>query len=163
MEEKTLIPEPFQSMSERISGKFPEAVVEHKYALNELSITIKSESLIPVLEFVKHDNDLQFDYLTDITAVDHKDREKRFDLVYQLFSIKFHHRLRIKTAIADAKGIPSATRVWSAANWLEREVYDMFGIVFEGHPDLKRILLSEGWKGYPLRKEYPLSGDDQPC
>ncbi|MCP2606670.1 NADH-quinone oxidoreductase subunit C, partial [Candidatus Aminicenantes bacterium AC-708-I09] len=91
----------------------------------------------------------------------HFPKEKKFEIVYNLYSITFHHRLRLKVKINEGESVTSLTRVWSGANWLEREVYDMSGVVFDGHPDLKRILLSEDWKGHPLRKDYPLSGEEE--
>ncbi len=158
MEEKNQIPEPFREIENKLSKKFPGSIEESKYAFNEFTIKIKVDSLIPVIQFLKEEKNLEFDYLTDITAVDYKDREKRFDLVYHLYSLKYSHRLRIKISIGIEEKAPSLTKLWNSANWLEREVYDMFGILFEGHPDLRRILLSEDWEGHPLLKEYPLSG-----
>src|SRR5207245_433406 len=96
----------------------------------------------------------QFDYCVDVTAVHYPQREKQFDVIWILYSFARNERIRVKTMIADGETVPSAVSIWPAANWLEREVYDMFGIRFEGHPDLKRILLPDGWKGHPLRKDY---------
>ena len=98
----------------------------------------------------------KFDYLVDLTAVDWPKREKRFDLVLNLYSFPKNERLRIKAPLAEDEPVPSVESVWPTANWLEREVYDMFGIVFEGHPNLKRLLLPEEWQGYPLRKDYDI-------
>ncbi|MEO0205962.1 MAG: NADH-quinone oxidoreductase subunit C [candidate division WOR-3 bacterium] len=159
MEEKIQIPGLFLDIQNKILKKFPDSIEETKYSFNEFTIRVKSDFFIPIAQFIKEDKDLQFDYLTDITAIDYTDREKRFDLVYHLCSIKYHHRLRIKVSIGAGERASSLTKIWNAADWLEREVYDMFGIVFEGHPDLRRILLSEDWKAHPLLKEYPLSGD----
>lgn len=103
----------------------------------------------------------QFDYCVDITAVHYPKREKQFDLVWILYSFARNVRLRVKTMIADGESFPSSVAIWPTANWLEREVYDMFGIKFDGHPDLKRILLPDGWKGYPLRKDYGIIQQDQ--
>lgn len=102
----------------------------------------------------------QFDYCVDLTAVHYPDREKPFELVWILYSFAKNERVRVKTAIADGQVFPSSVPIWVTTNWLEREVYDMFGIVFEGHPDLKRILLPDGWKGYPLRKDYGIIQQD---
>jgi len=103
----------------------------------------------------------QFDYCVDITAVHYPKRERQFDIVWILYSFERNERLRVKTQIADGEHIPSAVSMWPTANWLEREAYDMFGIHFDGHPDLKRILLPEGWKGHPLRKDYGIIQQDQ--
>ena len=116
-------------------------------------------SLIPeILERLRDDE--QFDYCVDITAVHYPKREKQFDVVWVLYSFPRNERVRVKTQIADGESLPSAVPIWATANWLEREVYDMFGIKFDGHPDLKRILLPEGWKGHPLRKDYGILQQD---
>jgi NADH-quinone oxidoreductase subunit C len=103
----------------------------------------------------------QFDYCVDITAAHYPEREKQFDVLWILYSFSKNERIRVKIMIADGESVPSAVSVWATANWLEREVYDMFGIRFDGHPDLKRILLPDGWKGYPLRKDYGIIQQDQ--
>ena len=102
----------------------------------------------------------QFDYCVDITAVHYPKREKPFDLVWILYSFAKNERLRVKTTLADGEPFLSSVSIWPTANWLEREVYDMFGIKFDGHPDMKRILLPETWKGYPLRKDYGILQQD---
>src|SRR5919197_592216 len=102
--------------------------------------------------------ELEFDFLTDLTAVDYPARPRRFDVVYHLYSMTRNHRLRLKATVGENETIPSVVAVWKAANWEERECFDMFGIVFSGHPDLRRILLPEDWEGFPLRKDYPLAG-----
>jgi NADH-quinone oxidoreductase subunit C len=103
----------------------------------------------------------QFDYCVDITAVHYPQREKQFDVIWILYSFPRNERIRVKTMIADGESVPSAVPIWPAANWLEREVYDMFGIRFDGHPNLKRILLPDGWRGHPLRKDYGIIQQDQ--
>ncbi len=102
----------------------------------------------------------KFDFLTDLTAVDWPKREKRFDLILNLYSFPKNERLRLKAYAADAERVPSVCDVWPVANWLERECFDMFGIVFEGHPDLKRILMPDEWEGHPLRKDYDILQQD---
>ena len=103
----------------------------------------------------------KFDYCVDVTAVHYPDREKQFEMVWILYSFPHNDRIRVKASYADGEAVPSVVDIWPAANWLEREVYDMFGIRFEGHPDLKRILLPDGWKGHPLRKDYGIIQQDQ--
>ncbi len=115
--------------------------------------------LIPELLQVLRNEEV-FDYCVDITAVHYPKREKQFDVVWVLYSFSRNERIRVKTQILEGEAVPSSVAIWPAANWLEREVYDMFGIKFEGHPDLKRILLPEGWKGYPLRKDYGILQQD---
>ncbi len=121
---------------------------------------IADSSIITELLTVLRDRD-QFDYCVDVTAVHYPDREKQFDVIWILYSFAGNERIRVKTMIADGGSVPSSTPIWPAANWLEREVYDMFGIRFDGHPDLKRILLPDGWKGHPLRKDYGIIQQDQ--
>jgi NADH-quinone oxidoreductase subunit C len=117
-------------------------------------------SLIPDILRLLRDEE-QFDYCVDITAVHNPKREKQFDVVWILYSFSRNERLRVKTQIADGASLPSSVAIWPTANWLEREVFDMFGIVFDGHPDLKRILLPDGWKGHPLRKDYSILLQDK--
>ena len=120
---------------------------------------VVDRTLIPEILQVLH-NEEQFDYCVDITAVHYPTREKQFDVVWVLYSFPLNERIRVKTQIADGESLPSSVPIWKAANWLEREVFDMFGIKFDGHPDLKRILLPDGWKGYPLRKDYGILQQD---
>ena len=120
---------------------------------------VADPSLIPEFLQVLRDQE-QFDYCVDVTAVHYPQREKQFDVIWILYSYARNERIRVKTMIADGEIVPSSVAIWPAANWLEREVYDMFGIRFEGHPDLKRILLPEGWKGHPLRKDYGIIQQD---
>jgi NADH-quinone oxidoreductase subunit C len=116
-------------------------------------------SLIPeILQRLR--NDEQFDYCVDVTAVHYPKREKPFDVVWVLYSFSRNERIRVKTQIADGASVPSSVPIWATCNWLEREVYDMFGIKFDGHPDMKRILLPDGWKGFPLRKDYGILQQD---
>src|SRR5579864_2168729 len=120
---------------------------------------VVDRSLIPEILHVLRDRE-QFDYCVDITAVHYPKREKQFDVVWVLYSFPRNERIRVKTLIADSESLPSSVPLWATANWLEREVFDMFGIKFDGHPDLKRILLPDGWKGYPLRKDYGILQQD---
>jgi NADH-quinone oxidoreductase subunit C len=120
---------------------------------------IVDRSLIPeILQVLR--NEEQFNYCVDITAVHYPQRERQFDVIWVLYSFAQNERIRVKTLIKDGESLPSSVPLWPAANWLEREVYDMFGIKFDGHPDLKRILLPDGWKGYPLRKDYGILQQD---
>jgi NADH-quinone oxidoreductase subunit C len=117
-------------------------------------------SLIPDFLRLLRDDE-QFDYCVDVTAVHYPKREKQFDIVWILYSFPRNERVRVKTQIADGESLPSSVAIWPTANWLEREVFDMFGVKFDGHPDLKRILLPDGWKGYPLRKDYGILQQDK--
>ena len=120
---------------------------------------VVDRSLIPeILQILR--NEEQFDYCVDITAVHYPKREKQFDVVWVLYSFERNERIRVTTQIADGETLPSSVPIWPTANWLEREVFDMFGIKFDGHPDMKRILLPDGWKGHPLRKDYGILQQD---
>ena len=140
---------------------FPEAIISisglQPYP-DELTIKVKKEQIVKVCQFLKDDPHLAFNYLSDLCGVDYPEREERFEIVYHLYSITKRHRLRLKVSVKDGEPLPSVIGVWQTANWHEREAYDLLGIPFEGHPDLRRILLPEDWEGHPLRKEYPLMG-----
>lgn len=142
----------------RLKEKFATSIIDVVEFRGEVTVTVKREDIIPVLSFLKQS--LQFNLLTDVTAVDYLGKkEDRFMMVYQLYSIPNKDCLRIKSQVPEADcRIQSATQVWRTANWLEREVYDLFGIVFDNHPDLRRILMTPDWEGHPLRKDYPLQG-----
>lgn len=120
---------------------------------------VADRSLIPEI-LQRLCNEEQFDYCVDLTAVHYPKREKQFDVIWVLYSFPRNERVRVKTLIADGETLPSSVPIWPTANWLEREVFDMFGIKFDGHPDLKRILLPDGWKGFPLRKDYNILQQD---
>jgi NADH-quinone oxidoreductase subunit C len=120
---------------------------------------VVDSSLFPDFLRVLRDEET-FDYCVDVTAVHYPTREKPFDVIWILYSFERNQRIRVKTMIGDGQSLPSATAIWPTTNWLEREVFDMFGIWFDGHPDLKRILLPDGWKGHPLRKDYGIIQQD---
>lgn len=119
---------------------------------------VKKGTIAEVLLFMKTEAGFEYRMLSDLTATDESPETPRFHVVYQLFSPTKMNRIRIKVKVAENESIPTATKVWPAADWLEREVWDMFGIKFEGHPDLRRILMDMRWQGHPLRKDYPLRG-----
>jgi NADH-quinone oxidoreductase subunit C len=140
-----------------LSENFPDAVLEALLPQGDATAVIRLECLAKVADFLKKDPRLQFNILVDITAVDYLERKPRFDVVYHLLSLPFSRRLRLKVPVEDGStALDSLTPLWGAANWLEREVWDMFGIRFAGHPDLKRILMYEEFEGHPLRKDYPI-------
>jgi NADH-quinone oxidoreductase subunit C len=142
----------------RLKRQYGSGLEAHTY-LNQNYLTLDSSIVHDVLLILRDEE--KFDYCVDVTAVHYPERQKQFDLIWILYSYQHNQRLRVKTMIADGESFPTSVDVWAAANWLEREVYDMFGIRFDGHPDLKRILLPEGWKGHPLRKEYGIIQQDQ--
>ena len=135
-----------------------DAVADIAYHAGQALVRVPGPRLIEVLGYLRDHDELRFDYLSNLTAVHWPKNERPFDLVYHLFSIAKRHRLTIKTAIAEGEEAPTATVLWPTANWHEREVFDLFGIRFKGHPDLTRILMPDEWVGHPLRKEYPLEG-----
>lgn len=125
---------------------------------NELTLNVPAKNIAQVLAFLRDDVRCQFKILTDICGVDFLDREKRFEVVYNLLSIKYNHRIRVKISVGEEELVPTATSVYSAAGWYEREVWDMYGVYFSGHPDLRRILTDYGFDGHPQRKDFPLTG-----
>jgi NADH-quinone oxidoreductase subunit C len=145
----------------KLNENFASSIIEVVEFRGEVTVTVKKEDILAVLSFLKQS--LQYNLLTDVTAVDYMGKKaERFMMVYQLYSIPNKDRLRIKAAVAEEDcRIQSATQVWATANWLEREVYDLFGITFDNHPDLRRILMTPDWEGYPLRKDYPVQGPDR--
>jgi NADH-quinone oxidoreductase subunit C len=146
-------------LTRALQERFGDGIVAASTYLGQNFVVAKPDAAVPIVEFLKLEAD--FDYLVDITAVDWPKRPERFDLVYILYSFARNERVRVKTQIADGFQPASAVRVHLTANWLEREVFDMFGIQFAGHPDLRRILLPEEWEGYPLRKDYGIFQQDQ--
>src|SRR6266849_7328542 len=140
----------------RLRDKVDGAVIEATEFLGQLSIRIERSRIVEVCDALKRDEDMPFNYLSDLTCVHYPDhREAPFEVVYNLYSIPKNERVRLKVDV-NGEGVDSVTSVWPAADWLEREVYDLFGVVFRNHPDLRRILLPPDWEGHPLRKDYPL-------
>ena len=146
-------------LARELKERFGDRIGELSTYLGQNLIVAKPEAAISVLEYLKLEAD--FDYLVDITAVDWPKRAERFDLIYIVYSFARNERVRLKTYIADGYKPETSVDVHLTANWLEREVFDMFGIEFAGHPDMKRILLPEEWQGYPLRKDYGILQQDQ--
>ena len=142
----------------RYKEKFGPAILE-AWTDRKQSILVVARELLAEIAIYSRDNE-KFDWLSDLTAVDCPKREKRFDIVLNMYSFAKNERLRLKAQAAADERVPSVQGIWSTANWMEREVYDMFGIVFEGHPDLKRILLPDEWQGFPLRKDYDILTQD---
>ncbi len=149
------------AIGKKLKAKFPKAVTKEKTFRGELTISIDKDYIGKVAKFLCNDKESDFDYLSDLCGVDKSrlDGSDNFEVVYHLYSIKQNHRVRLKVEIpASNPSIDTVTDVWKTADWHEREAYDMFGIIFEGHPNLERILTPEGFEGYPLRKDFPLKG-----
>jgi NADH-quinone oxidoreductase subunit C len=144
-------------MIAKFKGMYGSGIESLTYAGQNYMVV--DRSLIPeILQVLR--NEEQFNYCVDLTAVHYPKREKQFEVVWVLYSFARNERIRLSTRILDGESLPSSVQIWPTTNWLEREVFDMFGIKFDGHPDLKRILLPEGWKGYPLRKDYGILQQD---
>ena len=141
-----------------IEAKKSDCVLSWEVAHNELNVTIAPSSLVAFVEFLKSDGSCRFSTLVDITAVDYPERDPRFDVVYHFLSMYQNQRVRVKLAARDGEMVPSIVGVHPSANWFEREVFDMFGLMFSDHPDLRRILTDYGFRGYPLRKDFPTTG-----
>ena len=134
-------------------------LIEISDDFNQLQISISTNQILDVVDFIKNDEACEFRQITDIAGVDFPDRQKRFEVIYHFLSFKHNSRLRIKIINGEDESIPSITSIFPAANWFEREAFDMYGIQFKDHPDLRRILTDYGFEGYPLRKDFPLSGN----
>jgi NADH-quinone oxidoreductase subunit C len=143
---------------ERLKTRFGEAIESSHEEHGDETVLVKREALLDFLRFAKDDIALRFDLLMDICGVDYLGQTPRFEVVYHLYSVSKNHRIRIKVRVPEEDcTVPSCVALWKAADWFEREAYDMVGIRFEGHPNLKRVLLFEGFEGHPLRKDYPIN------
>jgi NADH-quinone oxidoreductase subunit C len=155
-------PEPWTSpLLDELQKRIPGAISEAVIFRNMPSLNVAKEHLVAVCQFLKGAEGGAYTLLTDETAADYPKREKRFDVIYHLYSFEKNNRLRLRVQVGADEKVPSVTSVWPTANWLEREIYDMFGVVYEGHPDLKRILLPDEWVGHPLRKDYDILRQDE--
>ena len=145
-------------LSSHITTNRPADVISSEIAFGELTLTVKLASLVEFMTFLRDDAGCRFSTMVDITAVDYPERPARFEVVYHFLSMYKNHRIRLKLAVAETDMVPSLTGIHPTANWFEREVFDMYGILFSGHPDLRRILTDYGFRGYPLRKDFPTTG-----
>ena len=145
-------------LGQLIFDRNPDAVREFSVDRGELTVRVSVPHLVSVTEFLKKNSACNFSTLIDVTAIDYPAREKRFDLVYHYLSMYQNHRIRIKCAVREDQIAPSITGVHPSANWFEREIFDLFGIMFSGHPDLRRLLTDYGFQGHPLRKDFPTTG-----
>ncbi|RVV96948.1 NADH-quinone oxidoreductase subunit C [Mesobaculum littorinae] len=141
-----------------IEARRTDCVLSWSIAYGELTLDIAPGSVVSMVEFLKTDQTCRFTSLVDITAVDHPERDARFDVVYHFLSMHQNQRIRLRVGVREEEMLPSIIDVHPSANWFEREVFDMFGILFSGHPDLRRILTDYGFRGHPLRKDFPTTG-----
>jgi NADH-quinone oxidoreductase subunit C len=146
------------ALPERLFAAFPDAEIKCESYLGQNFVAVSAQFVATVITYL-HDHE-QFDFLVDLTAVDHPKDQSRFELIYILYSFPHNQRIRIKTRVAESENALSIASLFLAANWLEREVFDMFGVQFTGHPNLKRILMPEDWQGFPLRKDASIIGMD---
>jgi NADH-quinone oxidoreductase subunit C len=150
--------EPLKDLADHLAAAFPEDVTKTEIAHGELMATVARAAVPRVLTFLRDDARCLFAMLVDICGVDYPDRAERFDVVYNLLSLKHNQRIRLKVMTDEESPVPSATAIYSAAGWFEREAWDLYGIYFADHPDLRRLLTDYGFEGHPLRKDFPLTG-----
>jgi NADH-quinone oxidoreductase subunit C len=145
-------------LGEYITSKLEQSITGYSIAFNELTMTARADQITKVLTFLRSDTTCRFSCLIDLCGVDYPERPQRFEVVYHLLSLHQNHRIRIKVFTDEETAVPSVVDVYPAANWFEREAFDMYGIIFSDHPDLRRLLTDYGFSGHPLRKDFPLSG-----
>ena len=150
--------EALDKLGETIASALPGSVLGHGVADGELTITASARDIVKVVKFLRDDDRCQFWSIIDVTAVDWPARERRFDVVYHFLSPKQNQRIRVKIEAGEGTAVPSIIEVFPGANWFERETYDLYGVVFTGHPDMRRLLTDYGFEGHPLRKDFPLTG-----
>ena len=150
--------EALKELGEHISAALPDAVISADVAFDELTVNIHLDHIVSVLVFLRDESNCQFKVLSDITGMDHPERTKRFDVIYQLLSMHQNQRIRVKGQVDEDTPVPSVVSVFPAAEWAEREAFDMYGILFADHPDLRRLLTDYGFQGFPLRKDFPVTG-----
>ena len=146
------------ALGQTIVSALGAAATGHSVAFNQLTIDVKAEKIVEVAKYLRDDQACRFVNFTDVTAVDHPGREKRFDVVYHLLSPTHNTRIRIRAEADETTQVPSLIDVFPGADWFERETYDLYGVIFVGHPDMRRILTDYGFDGHPLRKDFPLTG-----
>jgi NADH-quinone oxidoreductase subunit C len=148
----------YRELGDFISAALGASLESVEVKLGELMVTCAPDQLVKVMKFLANDSNCRFEMLIDICGVDYPDREKRFEAVYNLLSLKHNYRLRVKVAVSEDESVPSLVELYPCAGWFEREAYDLYGIFFEGNPDLRRILTDYGFEGHPFRKDFPLTG-----
>ncbi|WP_112062050.1 NADH-quinone oxidoreductase subunit C [Hyphomonas pacifica] len=150
--------ESLKDLGAHISARQPDAVRAADVVLGELTILAERDHVLGLLRFLRDDQQCNFETLIDVCGVDYPERTERFEVVYHLLSMRMNHRVRVRVQTSEDTPVPSIVGLWPAANWFEREAFDMYGIQFSDHPDLRRILTDYGFEGYPLRKDFPLTG-----
>jgi NADH-quinone oxidoreductase subunit C len=141
----------------KMRARFPDSIIETHAFRGDETVVVRKEDVLDICSFLRDDTELLYNFMMDLTAVDYLGRDPRFEVVYHLYSLTFNRRFRLKTRISELdSSVDSIVSLWPSANWFEREAYDLYGITFNGHPELRRILLYEDFKGHPLRKDYPI-------
>jgi len=143
---------------DHLQKRFKDGIMATTVFKDEVTHLVAKGALVEICEHLKNDPDLQMNYMVDVVGVDYAPAAPRFEVVYHLYSIPRRHRIRLKVKVAEGERLPSVTAIWPAADFPEREVYDMYGISFDNHPNLMRIYMPHDWEGFPLRKDYPLKG-----
>ncbi len=146
-------------LAAHIETRMPDAVRSTQIVVGELTVLAERDHILPLLRFLRDDQQCNFETLIDICGVDYPERNERFEVVYHLLSMRMNHRVRIRVRTDEETPVASSVPIWPAANWFEREAFDMYGIQFSDHPDLRRILTDYGFEGFPLRKDFPLTGN----
>jgi len=150
-----------EKVVEQLKARFADALGDVVKFRDETTVWVKREALLAVARWLRDDIGAQFNLLVDVCGLDYPDQDPRFRVIYHLYSIPLRHRLRLQVGLAEDDAVaPSVVPIWPGANWYEREVFDLFGIRFEGHPDLRRIVMPDDWEGHPLRKDYPLTREE---
>ncbi|MDB5491715.1 MAG: nqo5 [Micavibrio sp.] len=157
-DETTTIVHPLTALAEDIQARLPGVVLGTQLEKDQMTLTVGRDTILEMLTFLRDDPALEFKMLVDLFGVDYPDRAERFDVVYNLLSLSKNRRIRLKVAATETTPVPTAVGVFNCANWFEREVWDMYGVYFDGHPDLRRILTDYGFDGHPQRKDFPLTG-----
>jgi NADH-quinone oxidoreductase subunit C len=155
---RTTDPEALAELGEYVRARLGIELADVEIAKGELMVTVKAASIVRALTFLRDDSQCLFSELVDVCGVDYPEREKRFEVVYNLLSMRHNTRIRVKVQTDEDTPVPSVTRVFSSANWYEREAWDLYGVMFSDHPDLRRILTDYGFDGHPMRKDFPLTG-----
>ncbi|MGC9447186.1 NADH-quinone oxidoreductase subunit C [Cereibacter johrii] len=150
--------EALQELAAHVQMRQPDAILGHRVEFGELTLDVVPNRIVGLVEFLRSDSSCRFSSLVDITAIDHPERPARFDMVYHFLSMYQNQRIRLKMQVREDETVASIHSVHPSANWFEREVFDMFGILFTGHPDLRRILTDYGFRGHPMRKDFPTTG-----
>lgn len=145
-------------LAAHIEARMPDAVRSTQIILGELTVLAERDHILALLRFLRDDQQCNFETLIDICGVDYPERNERFEVVYHLLSMRMNHRVRVRIRADEETAVASSVAIWPAANWFEREAFDMYGIQFSEHPDLRRILTDYGFEGFPLRKDFPLTG-----